>query len=83
MIEQRLTVPRPAFLVAERVDVERGVRQAVAAHELPRERDHFDVGFRSVEAEALDTELMRLAIPASLRALVTKDRTDVKEPQRA
>ena len=45
-------------------------------------RDDFEVRLGAREAEALDAELMRLAIASLLRTLVAKDRADVVEPQR-
>ena len=70
------------LVVADRVQVEHRVADPVSAHQLPRQRDHFQIGFRARKPKTLDAELVRLPVAALLRALVAKDRPDVIEPQR-
>ena len=82
VFQQRLAIRRAATFVAERIDIELRRLDPVALHELPRQRDHFQVRLRTGESEAFDAKLMRLPITSLLRPLVAKDRSDVIEPQR-
>ena len=82
MVEQRLAVQRPAARVADAVDVEHRVADAVAREQQRGDLDHLDVGLGARDAEALDAELVGLAVAPRLRALVAKERPDVVQPLR-
>ncbi len=79
VLQQGGAILRTAVLVAERVEIERRIVDSVTRDELPRERDHLEIGLGSGESKTFDSELMRLPVAASLRSLVAKDRSDVIE----
>ena len=81
--EQRIAIRRAARVVADRVDLQARIGDAVARDEGACDLHHLDVGFGPGEAEALDAELIGLPVAPRLRTLVTKERTDVIQPLRS
>ena len=78
-LDERLAKRRPAFLIADRIDLHRERNFEVAAKLV----DHYQqlgVAGRVGTAEYLDAELIELAIAALLRAFATEHRTRIEQP---
>ena len=76
-----VAIGAPAGRIAQRVELERDFAcEAERLEDPAAERDHLDVGGRLGRPQHLDVDLMELAQPALLRALVAKHRTATEQP---
>src|SRR3546814_12365782 len=64
----------------ERIELQRHLLQTEALEQTRRQRDDFSVDVWPGHAVGLDAELMKLAIAAGLRTLVTEHRAGIPEP---
>ena len=77
IVLQRLNILRAALSVPNRIDAQRQLFEANGFQESPSNLDDFGVDGCVAIAVDLDAKLVMLTIPASLRTLVPKNRTDV------
>jgi hypothetical protein len=83
IIDQHLAIDRPAFRIAERVQLEHAaVEDAQAIKDVGRDRDHLDVGARLRRAQHLEIDLVELALAARLRPLVAEHRARREDLER-
>jgi hypothetical protein len=79
---QVLQVGAPRLERAEAAEPQLHARHAQLAQQVGEEHDHLGVGERRVGADALDPELVELAVAAGLRSLVAEERPEVVELHR-
>ena len=77
--DQRIAIALLALAVAKAVDLQLQILHAAAAIEIHLKQDALDVLLRLGDAEGFDAELVVLAEPARLRALVAEVRADVED----
>src|SRR5208282_2316950 len=77
------TMARALIGLADRVDLKPDVMQTQIFEQSAGEQDDFGVDVGPAIAERLDTELMKLAIAAALRPLMTKHGALIPQAQRS
>src|SRR5487761_794535 len=83
ILRQRLAVGLAASGVAERIDLKfHSVEQSERVQSLGAQRDYLDVALRLLHADQFDADLVELAEPALLRALVAEHRAGIEKAQR-
>ena len=83
MRDQRLAMRAALLGLPEGVELELDALQAEIRPQTMAQQDHLGVGIRAGQPERLEPHLMKLTVPALLRALVPEHRPGVPEPARA